>query len=366
MKTMVDPVVLPGQAQQAVALVRGTPANQQDLPDDTDSVDFAFEAFDAATGAVQPAQASPEIVTAPSQVEATPPVQQQTPAQGTPPEPQPGEEPLEFQLFSDSEERVPEPAVEQPVAGQQQQPAVVSQAPAVAPQPVAAPAAVAPAAVPAAQPISSGPVDPFEFAAQQIAAQEQAFTQQLAEKAYPVSEEDLQAFLGGDGKKMSQFAARVHVNVMASVMKVISQQAPVLFHGLIQAHKLNSEAENAYWETNKFLNRRDKAHRDATAMATRAFRQANPNADEAMTNKMVGLMAAAAVGVDPAATFAQRGSAAPQVRTPGPVVKQTSPGFQPAAPQGVNGRAAPQYQSEWDLTSRIIQAEESGAFDSRR
>jgi hypothetical protein len=212
---------------------------------------------------------------------------------------------------------------------------------------------------------TSGAVDPFEFAAQQIAAQEQVFTQQLAERAYPVSEEDLQAFLGGDGKKMSQFAARVHVNVMASVMKVISQQAPVLFHGLLQAHRLNTEAENSYWDTNKFLNRKDKAHRDATVMAGKAFRQANPNADESMTNKMVGLMAAAAVGVDPAATFAPRGPATPQVRTPGPVVKQTQPGFVPAAPSGVNGRAAPQFASEWDLASQIIQAEERGAFDSR-
>lgn len=356
-----DRVILPSEAAQAT-IVKGTPSHQQDLADDPETLDFAFEAFDAVTSAQAPRTVGESPSQQASQQQtAQPPAQQ--PAQQ---QPQVEVPELEFQLVPDVAGVAQQSAVEPPAPAQQpeQQPAL---APTAQPsQQVPGGAVPQPGAVvttPVGQQASL--VDPFEFVANQIAAQEQQFVQALAEKSYPISDEDYQAFLGGDSKKMSVFAARVHANVLASVMKAMSINMPVVMNGLMSAHEANRRAEDAFYGTNKFLDRNSQQHKVAVAMAVKAVRGANPQADEATVAKMSGLMAAMSLGIDPAAVMQQR-QQTPQVKTPGRVVRQVPSAYVPAAPggaAGVNGTVPS--GNEWDFTAQIINAEERGAFETR-
>ncbi len=380
-----QPVVLPSQvAQQPAASsspATGTPAHQQDLPDDQDTSDFVMEAYDAVVGntVVDPQGHIPL-----HQRGQEPPVQGgQQAAAGDQQQQQVGQQPPvaepEFRLFPDSPRGEPAvlPAETAQQPGQQQAPqqAQVPGAPQPQPQPGVQPQP--PAAVPGQQPAAGQqppaaapqqPQDPFEFAAQQIAAQEVQFTKALADQAYKIPTEDFEKFIGGDSNQASMLAARVHVNVMASVMKVLAQQMPVVMNRLLSVHEINRVAEDTFWGTNRFLDRTNQQHRQVVDMATRAVRQANPQADTATVTKMAGLMAAMQLGIDPTAAMTRvqgQVQGRPVIQTPGRVVRQAPPANQPIAPSGVPGNNGAMPANQWDVMSRIMEADDSGAFESR-
>lgn len=267
------------------------------------------------------------------------------------------------------------PAVEPVVPAAPKAPVVAPVTPAVQPAVASPPAAVvspaqapgAPAAVVEPQPASAQQyVDPFDHAEQLLRANESKFVEHLAENLYKVNDEDFQQVLNGDPKALGVLCARVHVNAVSSVMRTIAQQLPVHVHALLESDKQNREREDQFWTANPNLDR--TKHKDLVVPMFRTFRQLNPAVnDPAVINKMVGALVAAASGVPaqaPAPVAAQV-PAAPQVRTPGVVVRQVqAPGFAPAGTGGQNG--ATPARNQWDAFTAIMEADQAGLLDEVR
>lgn len=247
------------------------------------------------------------------------------------------------------------------VPGQQQAPAQMQQQ---APQAPPAPAGLQSEADRQAEEIRR---DPFAFQANLLQQQEQAYTQALAENVYKISEADMDAFLSGDSTKVSQALARVHINAVGSAMKVVSQYMPIWVGNMLRLHQTANDAEKSFWDANPDLNR--QTHNQLAQTAARAYRQINPRATSEEMNRVVGAMVMAAAGVTPGSGFRPGPVAQHQlpngVRTPGRVVRNNPPGFQPAGMQAVSG-ARPALQSNpWGDTAEIILADDRGAFDGQ-
>lgn len=210
--------------------------------------------------------------------------------------------------------------------------------------------------------------DPFGVQADMLQRQEAQYVQALAEQVYPVSTEDVDAFLSGDGTKISQALARVHVNAVGSMMRVVSQQMPVWVSNMLQAHAKSRELEDSFWNANPHLDR--TKHKNIVLTAARAYRQMNPNASVDEMNQMVGAMAAVAAKVvlpgntAPQPTV-QPNPAAPEVRTPGPRVRQAPAAFQPVGNAPVASRGVKNNgNNAWSDLAFILQADQAGKLDN--
>lgn len=283
-----------------------------------------------ATPAVEPpAVASPAVAPAPP-AQVTPPVQ----APATPAAPV-------------------APAVTPPVA--QAAPTSVPQAePAAAPAVAAAPAPVG---------------DPFAALAAQITQQSEAYVGAIAEKLYPITQEDHEAFISGDTAKLSALAARIHFNSVNSVLNSISKLMPVMVNGLLQVRKKEEDYENEFWSANPHLDR--MKHVEPVKQVLRTYNQLNPNTDQAKRFRDVGLLVAQMHNI-PLQVQAPAGGqpAAPQampVRTPGPVVRQVEPpGFAPASAGGAPlAPQAPSPNGVWGDFVEFAAANERGLFDQQ-
>ena len=258
----------------------------------------------------------------------------------------------------------PQQQQRQGAAPQQPQPQPQPPAP-VVPQPVAAARTPEQQASEAeAQRIRQ---DPFAYQAELIAGQEAAFVDALAKDAYAISDADMDAFLSGDSSKVSQALARVHVNAVGSVMKVVSQYMPIWVGNMLRVHQASSEREAQFWSAAPYL---DKTKHHALALtAARTVRQFNPNMESGEMNRMVAAMVAAAAGVQVtgAPSNPQQMHQTPQgVRTPGRVVRRTSPAFQPAGMQSISGAAPPaRSDNVWSNMADIVKADDSGLFDGQ-
>lgn len=277
----------------------------------------------------------------------------------------------------------------QPVApAVEPSPAAATPAPAepvVAPQP-AAPAQPAAAAVQPAAPAVTPPVaqqtpaqpapvapqeqsDPFKVLNDQIAAREEEFINVLAEKVYAVKQEDIDAFIGGDGKKISLAMARVHTNSVRSVLANISAQMPIWLNGLLAAREMHREAEDAFWQANPYLDRKNQQHVALVGPVAQVYMKTVPNSDVATRNRTIGMMVAAQLGLPiqgvpaPAGNGHQPVPARPAVATPGPVVRSVPQAYAPAGVQ----TAAPGHQAptanQWDDATRLLMADQMGLLD---
>lgn len=238
---------------------------------------------------------------------------------------------------------------------------VVSQAP-VAPQASVDPAAQVPQ-VPAASPAADAPpVDPFALAVETIAKQEPAFVKALAENVYKVDQKDFDEVLGGNPQALGVLCARVHVNAVSSVMRTIAQQLPVYVSGLLEVNERSRRTEDKFWTANPHLNR--EQHRALLPPVITAYKTMNPTADEATLHKMVGLLVATANGIPLQASSAPNGNA-PQVRTPGRQVRQVAPAFAPAGVNNAPGAPQAPDDNQWSRFTRIMEADQAGAFDEQ-
>src|SRR5262249_1694019 len=118
--------------------------------------------------------------------------------------------------------------------------------------------------------------DPFGFQADSLKAQEQQFIDALAQQEYQIAPEEMDAFLSGDGATVSRALARVHVNAVGSVLRVVAQQLPMYMNNMMQRHQQTSSREDQFWKANPHLN---KAQHYQLAMSTaKAYIQMNPGA----------------------------------------------------------------------------------------
>ena len=212
--------------------------------------------------------------------------------------------------------------------------------------------------------------DPFQIQSELLEQNQEQYIQALAQHVYPISQEDMDAFLSGDSTKVSQALAKVHMNSVGSVMKVVSQYMPIWVGNMLKTHQVAQEKENSFWTANPGLNR--EQHRQMAWTAARTYRQMNPNATSEEMNRVVGAMVAAATGIGtgalPLSKPAVPRPAVPQngLRTPGPVVRRTPGAFQPAGTQQGNGAApAGAITNPWAAATEIMKAEEAGAFDGQ-
>jgi hypothetical protein len=206
-----------------------------------------------------------------------------------------------------------------------------------------------------------------------IEQQTQQYVDALAQQVYPVAQDDIDAFLSGDGTKISQALARVHVNSVGSMLRVVSQQMPVWINNMMQLHSTARTREDQFWQRNSFLDRAQ--HGKLVLTTARAYRQMYPQATDEVIDRMVGAMVAVAAGIQvpaghaqgttPPAPAAPRPQALPTpYRTPGPVVRRVQPPFQPAgtAVAGAPQPAAP--GNQWSELADILLADQSGKLDN--
>jgi hypothetical protein len=260
---------------------------------------------------------------------------------------------------------VPEPPPPTPVQ-------VGTTPPAVPAVPVGVPPASSqPPSVPAVVAPQPNQVDPanmsFEQIAEALQREQGAVVQQLAAAKYQLTPEDIEAFQLNPEKVLPKILAQAQINTTASVMKVFAQQLPVVVNGLIEAQRRHVQAEEHFWQVNSHLDR--TKHRDVVEKTMQTMRALNPSMDAQTFIKQVGMYAGMQAGIAPQMVSpAATGTGLPAaVRTPGPVVRNTN-GAGAFAPVGANtappsAHPVPQ-QSEWERIMGLIQADESGAFDS--
>lgn len=190
----------------------------------------------------------------------------------------------------------------------------------------------------------------------------QAFTEALAQKAYMMSEQELEQFHENPGKVIANIAARVQVQTTESLMKVFSQQMPIFVNGLVAAQAKNQEAENRFWGANPGLNRNE--HGEIVKSIAQWYRSQNPNGDEGDFIKTVGNMAMARLGLTHNAVQQAAATQAPRqgqpslasIQTPGRVVRQVSPPPPVGGLHGAPPSAQPQMQlNEWDRMARMME-----------
>lgn len=303
-----------------------------------------------------PAAPTPAPIPATSPVPAAPAPVAQPPAVATPAAPAASVAPP---TPATPAAQVPPAVAPAPSAPAAPQPAVAAPAPAPAPQ--AEPAtAQAPAPAPAV-------ADPFAALAEQLGKQSEAFVGAIAEKLYPISQEDHEAFIGGDTTKLSGLCAKIHFNAVNSVLSSISKLMPVMVDGLLRVKKSEEDYENEFWSTNPHL---DKVkHREPVSQVLRTYNQLNPNVDQAKRFRDVGLLVAQMhnIPLQAQAPAAAPVAPAPQVRTPGPVVRQVDPpGFAPASAGGApTGVAPPPPNGAWGDFVEFAMANDRGAFDQQ-
>lgn len=255
-------------------------------------------------------------------------------------------------------------------------PPVAVASPTPTPQPQVVPGAPQPSATPTTAPqqtaptaaVPDGGVEPSKILdqlAEQVAQQQETFTKALAETQYKIDDKDAEAlgFLPEQAKSIAALQAKVHVNVVSSMTQMLSKQLPVMVQGLLTARDKSREAEDRFYGTWPQLRGAEKQGTLRQVMAT--YRQMNPQALEGDFIKTTGAMACAILGI-PLQQAGAPAVQAPQVQTPGPIVRQTSglPAFAPAGTSTAPPGAHPSPQlNEWDRIARIINADDQGAFD---
>jgi hypothetical protein len=218
---------------------------------------------------------------------------------------------------------------------------------------------------PSQQATSAEEVQPDQILAkvhEEVAKQKDVFTKALAESQYKLSPEQQEQLISDPAALISNLMAQVHVNVTAALTKVMATHVPATVAGVTEATRVAQERENSFFAAWPNLKRSEKAHYDAVVAYGKVFNQMNPKATAQDFIKEVGMMASVRLGL-PLQPQTPQGGAAPQVRTPGPVVRQVAAAFQPGGARAA-GAPPPVAKSEWEQFAQFIQLEESGALDT--
>lgn len=312
-------------------------AFQQNEPDDVDEPPSSTPAAPAEPGAQAPGAPPPSPTPAAAPVPASP--------VGAP-------SPAGVQTAVPAVAPAPTPVVA---------PASPPAQPAVASVPSPAPAATPPVAA------APTPTQNFSEIAEGLKKSKAELVKAVAEQNYVLSDQDLEEFASDPRKVIGRVAAAAQIETTASVMKVLSEHLPVVVYGLIEAHRQNDRAEDAFWAANKHLDR--TKHRAETLQTYQQLRALHPNMAQDEAIRQVGQWMALKHGIPylPGGNGQVQAPAAPQVvHTPGPVVRTPAPGgFIPAAPAAAPASAQPRPpQTPFDRFFDTFVLDERGAFEN--
>lgn len=330
-----------------------------DVPEFDETADFVKNNFDIINADMDPddlAGMMPEETGPPPAPEVPPPV---TPAAPGPAAASPAQTPT-----APVQPPAPTPAA-----------APVPAAPPVAP-PVRSPDPQAAPAV--AQPPQGAPVDPTQIFARiqaEVAKNEPAFVQALAEHVYKMTPEQLNALQTEPEKVLPDLAAKVHVQVVNSLTRMFAEQMPVYVHGMLNAKSAADRDENDFYGAHPHLRRDNPAHVNTVLQAARAFRTLNPHSPKSEFVKWVGAMASMQLGIangqGGAAPPAPNGQVAaphvpqaPAVVTPGPIVRQTGAAFVPAGAHNAPPAPRAPDPNPWARLTDLYLQDEAGVFDT--
>lgn len=182
-------------------------------------------------------------------------------------------------------------------------------------------------------------------------------------KSYVPSDADMELLATDPKAAYSKMSARVHLNAVSSVMRVVAQQLPVVVNGMMQAVQRNQEAENRFWNQFPSMDRSNPTHRSTVAAVARNVRAMNPNMAEAEMVRFTAYTAAAMLGLPLTAAQPQPARrAAPQM--PGRQVRQTPPAYSAAGSKQPGSRISPTQRNPWDVMASLIQMGDQGRFDA--
>lgn len=201
--------------------------------------------------------------------------------------------------------------------------------------------------------------------AEGISQQRDAFIDKLAKETYHIS--DKQADDLGLTREQADFMAKQqassHVNIVQSMTQMQSQQMPLVIAGEMERRQDNQRKEDAFF--GKWPQLRG-AKRDDLARVFQAVAQIHPDLkDPEQWRQKAGEMACVSLGIS--LQQQANGSVQPtqqQVRTPGPIVRQTS-GL-PHLPVGTSTAPAPvaPQLSEAERFFELLKATDAGAFEN--
>lgn len=207
--------------------------------------------------------------------------------------------------------------------------------------------------VPPQQPGAQGsPEDGFTALAQQFDQNREKIIDLVAEHTYKLSDKEVEQVLSEPDKAIPKLLARAHVNAVSGVLQHVAQQIPNVVHGLMQAQSRFADLENKFYAQWPQLDR--TKHNDQIVQLTRAYRQLNPEASFEEVSKVVGSQAVVLLNLQ----NAQRPAvpARPSMQVP----------FSPAgavAGGTVLPNGQPKPQSQVELWSQLLDADEAGQFD---
>lgn len=194
--------------------------------------------------------------------------------------------------------------------------------------------------------------------------QQDVFVKALAQQRYRFSPEQLERLNGPEsGEVIAEIAAKVQVETTGAMMRVLWNTLPAFIAQVVQKNVSDESAETSFWNANTGLDR--AKHKELVANAGALFRKSFPQADQAAFNKNVGNMVLGMLGqVAQATALGANGAAQPQVRTPGTVVRQVSPGYVPAGAHAAPASSAPKPQmNEWEKMLDLNIRDNNGEFE---
>jgi hypothetical protein len=200
--------------------------------------------------------------------------------------------------------------------------------------------------------------------AEGIAAQRSAFIEKLATEQYALSEKQIDELgLTPEAAKLWALQlASVHVNSTASITQMQAQQLPAYLNGILEARTQSQRKEDEFFGAFPQLR---AAPKDQLARVFQAVSQIHPGLKGPEWQKKAGEMACVSLGIplEPAPKANGSGQVHQNVRTPGPVVRQTNGlAHYPAGTSTAPAPVAPQ-MSEWESFQRLLQRTDAGDFE---
>lgn len=223
--------------------------------------------------------------------------------------------------------------------------------------------------VQSAQP-ANPPLDPTSIMSQLaegIANQRAGLIKQLAETQYALTEKEADDLgLTPEAAKLwSQRLAAVHVNTTASITQMQAEQLPVYVNGLNQARNEQQRRVDQFFGLFPGLKEAPEAQLAKVFQATTSI---HPSLKGVEWMKKAGELAHVSLGIPVQQPQANGNGANPspaqQVRTPGPIVRQTNGLFHsPVGTSTAPGPSVPQ-KTEWENFFDLLKRTDSGEFET--
>lgn len=179
------------------------------------------------------------------------------------------------------------------------------------------------------QPEQVAPVQQPQYTPEQIAQAERVYTDQLA-SMYQFDEDTALKLQTEPEKVLPQLAARLHLDVMKTVMAQVQGMIPQAIEATTRSTQRESSAKDMFYGAWPEL----RQYEAQVMQVGQMFRQMNPNADAQTAVQRIGELTMAALGMQRQPQQPRQESAAPSV---------------PYRPGGANRPAAPAKQANvWD------------------